>query len=1068
MRQSLKIALSLLIAIALFSGFAVFAFSGLFNLLETDFFSPRVEKELKSQLASVSAKIDRYHALNTERFQARISKDYVVSAFDAIQTEANIRSREQDFGSLQKDLTNLLLVRLLDPDGKRLHFSTGRDDVARTLSNRIEYKTLDQAESARAQSLPGSQLANADGGTPKLLIDGSNDRFIYSLPVYQSIQSGRIFKGTALFYVASVDLLAYLLRTPQTSIANVTLMTNGGILLNFPSIKPEGLDVLSDGIGAVWASRAGEIRFAGPLLLADSDGRRQSFRVFAQELSLGGFASFLLNSSEFEMSSVMKGLLLASVFFTVFLIIYLIFNLKPDPLEVVAQRVKRFQVQLLEQLIERNGGPDWGKWKGELEARKGEITHQIQRGLGRISKKQKPELDGYISKSWNEIIDILGRRAETIAVQPSAYPVDFSRLESLIQKALKNAQFVVPRQKVDNGLKKLAVEELRAEDVEELVEEEAEEAEEISEAEEIEEVEAVEEAGEAEEIEEVEAVEEAEEAEEISESEEIEEVEAVEEAGEAEEIEEAEAVEEAGEAEEIEEAEAVEEVGEAEEIEEAEAAGEAPELEEADRVPGFEAADGIDSGNGKGFESAKESGEETPEDEAAAPEMEELEAVHEPSPLEGKRGLLQRAAAMGRSAVKVSELVEVRIPSIEARGPVIELDFPAYDEPRIETSEEVLEELEPLLEMQPLPPIPIEEGLELLPMADEKTPGKTPFAEGWSLMSDHDREGEVTEGPDSSETLEELESVDVVEVLDEAAGPSPQPSGSTETAPSEEEASKNFLANRREIESLIESGIITVLTMDQLQALVDESKSAIVMEDGVYRIKEDVYQANGKVKQGKLKELAEEVIRHERTEGPAVESEGLGNGFSGIGDLIREEETLDLAKVAGVEKEAASNETLSLDKEKSWTMGFKKNGIDYDEFLSSYPRSFTHTSQMKSLVEVSRRVSAVGAGIILRKSEGYIPDLAIGSNEKTLHTFKFASKDAFFERLNSRSAYIFNRAISELKCLRGKIDEEDLRYMKRLVFIPASYRSQDAYLFFLFSSDIELRMESLFSSLRVQ
>jgi len=110
----------------------------------------------------------------------------------------------------------------------------------------------------------------------------------------------------------------------------------------------------------------------------------------------------------------------------------------------------------------------------------------------------------------------------------------------------------------------------------------------------------------------------------------------------------------------------------------------------------------------------------------------------------------------------------------------------------------------------------------------------------------------------------------------------------------------------------------------------------------------------------------------------------------------------------------------------------------------------------------------VSAGILLRKSEGYVPDLAIGSNEKTLQSFRFPARDPFFERLNSRSSFIINRAISELKFLRGKIDEEDLRYMKRLIFIPAIYRSQDAYVYFLFSVDVDLGIESLFSSLRIQ
>ncbi len=1061
MRQSLKIALSLLIAIALFSGFAVLAFSGLFNVLEADFFAPRIEEEFASELASISAKIEKYHGLAVERFQARVDKDYVASAFAAVPPRDDAAKRNADFGSLQKDLPNLLRVRLLDPDGRRLHFSTGKDDVQRQLTDGIEYKTLDQADGA--QSIPGSTLASADGGNAKVFVDGANDRFIYSLPVYQTSSGAKIFKGTALFYVASSDLLTYLLRTPKTAVSNIVLVGNDVTLVNFPDVQPEAARLLEEGINSVLAGNAGQDGFSAPLVFSGADGSAEKFRMFGRRLSVGGYAAFLAGSSEFEMGQVMKGLLLASVFFTVFLIVYIIFNLRPDPLEVVAQRVKRFQVQLLEQLIERNGGPDWGKWKGELEARRGEITRQIKRGLGRISRKQKPALDDFISKSWGEIIDILGRRSETTPAQAGSLPVDISRLEALIQQALKNAQFVIPPQGTE--ARKTFIEEIRAEEVEEP--EEIEEVEEISGAEPAPEAEKVEEAEEVEEVEEIETLEEAEElpaaegaipteeppeeeaaeAEELEELAEAEEPPQAEEAGEIEEIEEAEEIAEAVEEEEAAEIAEVFEAGEAEEIQELEGVEELPQAEPVAAMP-------ADSGNGKGIESAR------------VP----LQAQAEKRRPEGKRGLLQRAASIGQMAGKLNELVEVRIPSMAAGGSAVELEFPEALNPVLETSEEILEELEPLKEMQPLPPIPMEEGLEFLPMADEKAPERIPDREGWSLIGDHELESEARTETEKAEALEELEAVEPEEP--EEAASEPEAEGAGEGSAGAEEAgtadaAKEYEERRREIEQLIANGGITVVTMERMQEIVDETKAAIVMEDGVFRIKEDIYQMSDTAKQGKLKELAEDVLRHERGEEPVLESESA-NGFSGIGDLIGEEEAIDLAKLAGVERDTVSEESLNLDREKSWTVHFKKNGVDYDDFLSNYPRSFTHTSQMKSLVEVSRRVSAVGAGLLLKKSDGFIPDIAVGANEKTLSSFRFPAHHAFYTRLSQRSAYVFNRSISEIRFIKGKIDDEDIRYMKRLLFIPAIFRSQDAYLYFLFSSDIEVHLEAVFSSLQVQ
>ncbi len=123
----------------------------------------------------------------------------------------------------------------------------------------------------------------------------------------------------------------------------------------------------------------------------------------------------LVPAGRFEMTDLMKGLLLATFFLTVFLLLYLLLNLRSDPLEVLRQRVKRFQIELITELVESPSGADWGKWRREMEARKDEITWQIQRGIGRVSRRKKPVIDEYMNKSWGEIIDLISRRVETPA-----------------------------------------------------------------------------------------------------------------------------------------------------------------------------------------------------------------------------------------------------------------------------------------------------------------------------------------------------------------------------------------------------------------------------------------------------------------------------------------------------------------------------------------------------------------------------------------------------------------------------------------------------------------------------
>ncbi len=257
---------------------------------------------------------------------------------------------------------------------------------------------------------------------------------------------------------------------------------------------------------------------------------------------------------------------------------------------------------------------------------------------------------------------------------------------------------------------------------------------------------------------------------------------------------------------------------------------------------------------------------------------------------------------------------------------------------------------------------------------------------------------------------------------------------------------------RLEIQSLSRTGVIKAWTIEDLNGMVEEGKSAIVMENGVFRIKEEVYQAGQKVRENReessLREIAKEVVQHEgkktveepTAEAPSVDEPGTG----GIGDLLRDEDTLDLSKVVTGEKGAAVEESLAVDREKTNPLRLKRNGLDYDEFLSSYPRSFSHTTQMKSLVEVSRRVSAVSAGLLLKRVQGFGPDLTVGLSDKSAQTFLFASNEAFaVEFLLPRKAVSIDKSPAEVRFLSDLFDQEDMRYMKRVLFIPAVFRGQE-------------------------
>ena len=634
MRQSLKIAYSLLITVVLFSGFAVLAFSGLFDFIETGFFQPRVRAEVLSRLDSAASAVGEYHDRNLEYFESFLVSSGAASLIGGgSPDDPNARTFNQAFGDLQVQVAALTSVRIVEAERNLIHYSSLSTDLRESTATKESYKRLDEADDTVAADRLG-----VDEGTGPLLIDGPRNRFIYILPVDD--------KGaTALFYVDAIGLSTYLLREAAPVGKGVSTLAENGVLLD---ASPTERDAILDGLLAALGTRPGaKAPFDVPLSVdAPAGGAAAARRVEYQAFALfaprsggdWGLVVRLEPRDAFEMSLFLKVLLLASFFVTVFLLTYLLFNLRPDPLEVVSQRVKRFQVQLLESLLERDGTADWGRWRGELERRRGEITQQVQRGIGRVSKRQQPEIDAFIDKGWGEILDLLARRAES-AQAPAA--LDVSRIENLIQQALKSASFVVPAQIIGTTPAQspkpaagtpiaargapIQVEELRAEEVEDLPE--AESVEDIPEASLEESVSEVEPVGKAVKVLEVSEAEEVTDAEEVAEAEEVTEAEDV---AEAEEITEA------------------EDVAEAEEIEELEEAGPA-------------------------------------DDAAAAPEH--------PAEL----------------SIQVAETLQARAP----------------EAPAVDSFMDTLEELETVTELTPLPPLPEEEGLEMLPTADDGGPRKS-------------------------------------------------------------------------------------------------------------------------------------------------------------------------------------------------------------------------------------------------------------------------------------------------------------------------------------------------------
>jgi hypothetical protein len=607
MRASLKVTLSLLISLLAFSAFSLIAYSGLFNIIESNFYHPRIKNEFQKTVEDLGEKARRYHEINIERYSSMLQKGFITRSFLTNQVAEDIKQREEYFSKLRETYPDFLFCRLLAVDGKRIHYSTYEQDIKMRERDRIIYHEIGELE-----DLDVSKVLIGEGEVFRLAMDSTGRRFIYSFPIKDDYQ---VFKGIALFYVRVQGLQSYLLNMPGYTYGEFVPVSYQGFVANVPRetfSEQDLLQVIAE-VASSWQEHTANDSYSVLLGLTLAG---QRYMLFTSVDRLYGNFGVLVPLSMFEIAPSMKMTLMISFFLTIFLVVFLLFNLKQDPLIVASQRIKRFQIDFLQDFVESKESVNWERWKRDLALKAPVLKKEIKNGLGRIKKSREKEIDELIDKSWDEIITILGGKAG-VEIEDKT---DLGRIEAMLQRVVDSGHLVITGGQAE-----------RVEPTE--PGEEVEEAEAVEEAEEVEELEAVEE---AEEVEELEAVEEAEE---------VEELEAVEE---AEEVEEAEAVEEAEEVEE-----AVEEV----EIKEAEEV-----LEELEVLPEIEPLppepyEELEALPGAGEEGEEEVGEDM-ESYQVPPTTEEISS-QEPARMTEQKGVVT-----GRPAVELAKKSKIQTYSL--------------------------------------------------------------------------------------------------------------------------------------------------------------------------------------------------------------------------------------------------------------------------------------------------------------------------------------------------------------------------------------------------------------------
>ncbi len=752
MTSGQKVAFSLLISVLAFCAFTVVAFSGLFDLLEVNFYQPIVQEIKQKKLEEIAAAQNEYFDTLMKRFDAFSVSQVVKTYADPHPSDASAKNREILRSQLVTSTSALTGIRIISENGRNIFFSTFTNDLISGKKG-ISYRNYDTAGDIKFDFLSSKKLA--EGSSPsdekcRIIKDGKAGRLIFSFPFFNQDNE---YSGTILFYCDAGNFSQFLYNRNLVDIKGfATLVTEpdgssfGGFVFGLPnygrdSLQGEILKKWHEGGESFWKLNPAE----NPTREGDSDSvleksKNNSLCAFTYKNSREdfGFITLIYDESELKFPPYIRIILLATAFVTLYLAIFLILSFKHDDIVVIRDKVRRYENEFFVGYREMGAGksPDY------LEEQKTVLERRILKSLGKKAEKHAAEFKSIFENYWQEMILAFGENPCPTLAASSAPAINADQLKEIVRSSLED---ILENGKIQiNALTASSVQlNTRSEEPEvqknkenPVIEEAPDEVEEVPETEELEEIEEIPEA--EEELEEVEEIPEAEE-----ELEDVEEVpEAEEELEEVEEISEAE--EELEEVEEVPEAE--EELEEVEEIPEAE-----EELEEVEEIP--EAEEELEK-----VEKIPEAEEELEEIEEVPEAEEELEEVEEIPEAEDELEEVEEVPEAEEELEEVEEIPEAE-EELEKAEEIPEAEEELEEVEEVPEAEEELEEVEEIPETEEL------EEVEEIPEAEEKLE-------------------EVKEIPEVEEELEEIEEVpEAEEELEELSGTNTEADASSELEP---------------------------------------------------------------------------------------------------------------------------------------------------------------------------------------------------------------------------------------------------------------------------------------------
>ena len=569
MTSGQKTAFSLLTAMVLFAAFVLLANPRLniIKNLEKQYYSQARIREKVEQLDGLSQSFSDYitKILKTvEEDDNSFSKSQaILSYLDYYPSEKLIEERRAKTIKLFEDLDSLDGIRIVDSTGRYLHYSSfEKTDLVSSDNTKKVYERYNSLVEKYNELAFDKIAPESQNPQHRIILDENKKRLVISFPLY----SFNEYSAVLFCYFNFDDIQKKLSSLDCIYGESVNIIGaadySGGIVVGLP---PKNIEEFKEPLINFWKNQqSGQSKdndiIPEKILQIDSD---RYWEVLTSKKSSALKVSGVYTSDIFELSQEVIFLIYLVIAITLFLISFLLFNIKGDTMAELKKKVRRIQYGVIKEYLDNRENVEWEKVVKQIQSRKNDLSKEIIKSVRLHSKNRSKELEELLDKNWDDIFAVLLPKTEN---RSEAAAVTKEDIRQMLEEVLKETKLNVNLANVSQQvLKKNAEPVEEIEEVEEV--EPVEEIEEVEEAEPVEEIEEVEEAEPVEEIEEVEEAEPVEEIEEVEEAEPVEEIEEVEEAEPVEEIEEVEESEPVEEIEEVEESELVEEIEEVEEVE---------------------------------------------------------------------------------------------------------------------------------------------------------------------------------------------------------------------------------------------------------------------------------------------------------------------------------------------------------------------------------------------------------------------------------------------------------------------------------------------------------------------